>query len=395
MAKAALLTLEPGLGGVPALARTVYRMLTRVDHSPQVIYRASGDVPTTSKWAMLKYFLSTPPLRALTKDSMPAIAVADYPLPPRYQYHLLRLAGSELTAPIAVAVSGSSHVGLPLALADRPYVLWVATLYEEELKGRAIAGDEWANAFMQHRDWPILQAQEQLVYEKASVILGLSPTTTEQIAARWPALKPKLRTVVYPVDTRLFVPNNSIADPPYLLLTARIRDPRKNVGLLLRAFAKVHVEFPRLRLVIAGDEPLPATQALATQLGVDSWVDFAGHVSIDHLVQLYQRATLFVFPSLQEGLGISILDAMACGLPVISTRCGGPQGIVENGVTGLLIPNNDEAALTQSICELLGQPAQLKAMGRAGREKIEEQFAREHIEAELHAAFADAFGNVY
>ena len=76
MAQASILTLEPGLGGVPALTRTVYELLAAAGHTPQVIYRASDQVPTSSRWAVLKFLLTTPPVRRLKKEGMDAVAVA-------------------------------------------------------------------------------------------------------------------------------------------------------------------------------------------------------------------------------------------------------------------------------------------------------------------------------
>jgi glycosyltransferase involved in cell wall biosynthesis len=344
---------------------------------------------------VLRYLLATPPVRRRQKEDMQSVAVVDYPVPPRYQYHLLRLAGAALRAPIAAVVSGSSHVGLPLALGRRPYLLWVATLYEEEVRSRALAGDAWAVGLLRHPDWSILQEQERLVYERASVILGLSPNTTTQIAGRWPALNARLRTVVYPVDTDRFQPGGEPAHPPYLLLTARIRDTRKNVDLLLRAFALVRAELPGIRLVVAGDDPLPGTSRLVAELGLGDSIVFAGHVPADDLPALYQRATLFVFPSLQEGLGISVLEAMACGLAVICTRCGGPEGIVQDMVTGLLTPNGDVEALTQAILKLLREHDLRRAMGTAGRRYALENFARRKVEARLTDAFRDVFDGLF
>ncbi len=395
MTRASILTLDPTRGGVPALARTVYRLLATGGHEPQLVYRAQEEVPTTSRFETLKYFLTTPPLRRFNQSGVDCLAVTDYPLLPRYQYHLLRLAGQALKAPISAVVSGSSHVGLPLALAHHPYVLWVATLYEEELRGRAQAGDDWAKHYLHHPDWPALEAQEQLVYERASLILGLSPHTTEAIASRWPALKSKLRTVVYPIATDFFQPGTVQTDSPYLFLSARIRDPRKNIRLLLKAFARARVSFPQLQLIVAGDEPDADTRALANTLGLHEAIQFAGFVSEARLLTLLQGATLYVFPSLQEGLGISILEAMACGLPVVSTRCGGPEGIVQDGVTGLLVSNDDEAALAGAIIELLRQPERLRDMGLAGRALALQEFSREHVDDQLRAAFNDVFGNVF
>ena len=368
MAQASLITLEPiERGGVPALTRTVYDILMKYGHTPHLIYSAIQEVPTQSRLTALKYFLTTPPVRRTHKEGMDSIAVADYPVAPRYKYHLLRLARQWLTAPITAVVSGSSHVGLPLALTNHPYLLWVATIYEDELQARVDAGDAWARNFLAGTDWKILEAQERLVYERANIILGLSPNTPAQIAARRPHVQQKLQTLYYPIDTGRFRPGTEPADPPYLLLTARIRDPRKNVNMLLKSFARVRAEFPRLRLIITGDEPLDSTTALAAQLNLSDSVKFIGHVSTDDLITLYQSATLFVFSSLQEGLGISVLDAMSCGIPVVSTRCGGPEGSVEDGITGLLTPSGDEIAFAQAILSLLKNPERARAMGAAAR----------------------------
>jgi glycosyltransferase involved in cell wall biosynthesis len=395
MTRASILTLDPTRGGVPALARTVYRLLDLAGHQPTLVYRAQEEVPATSRLNTIKHFLTRPPVRRFSQPPYRYTAVADYPLPHRYQYHLLRLANAELRAPIAAVVSGSSHVGLPLALARRPYVLWVATVYEDELRGRAEAGDQWAAEFPNHPDWPALQGQEQLVYERASIVLGLSPHTTQRIAEQWPAVSPKLQTVFFPIDTDFFLPAHGPAQPRYLFLSARIRDPRKNVNMLLRAFAQVHQQFPDVQLVIGGDDPNPDTEALANDLGLQSVVRFVGFVPEAELVRLLQGAALYVFPSLQEGLGISVLDAMACGLPVVSTRCGGPEGLVQDGVTGLLVTNNDPDAFAQALIKLLNQPDRMQAMGQAGRQLAVHQFSREYVDAQLRTAFNTVFGNVF
>ncbi len=395
MAQASILTLEPNRGGVPALAKTIYGLLRAQGHQPTLVYRASEEVPTGSRLAVLRYFLTTPPVRHLIAEGLPSIAVADYPLSPRYQYHLLRLAGSALHAPIAAVVSGSSHVGLPLALGRRPYVMWVATLYSEELKGRALAGDSWAAGLLKHRDWPRLAHQERLVYERASLILGLSYTTTQQISDCFPQVRAKLRTVLYPVDTHELCPGTGPAEPGYIFLSARIQDPRKNVNLLIRAFANIHQTLPNIRLIIAGDTPTADTAALTKALGLADKVEFVGHVSRPELLSLYQRASVFVLPSLQEGLGISALEAMACGVPVVSTRCGGPEGIVQDGVTGRLVPNGDEQALAAAILDLLVDPERRKAMGARGREFALQEFSRERVEAQLRAVFAEVFGALW
>ena len=80
-----------------------------------------------------------------------------------------------------------------------------------------------------------------------------------------------------------------------------------------------------MKLKLVGDKPSASLMALSKSLGIESDIEFLDVRPRDELVDLYRRATLFVMPSRQEGLGIVVLEAMACGLPVVSTRCGGPE----------------------------------------------------------------------
>lgn len=392
MARAAVFTLDERTGGVPALARSVCDVLQAAGHAPTLVYRATSDVPVGSRARTAAHVLSRPPITRTTRDGVPAIAVTAYPLAPRRQYHTLRLARSWVDAPLAAVVSGSSHVGLALALARRPFVLWTATLYADELRARSDAGDAWATALLTSPDWPALEAQEGLVYERATVILAASPYTRQRIVERWPRLEGRVRDALCPVDTERFTPG-APAEPPTILLTARIRDRRKNVEMLIRAFARVHKTHPHARLVLAGDEPDASMRALLDALGVDAVTELPGHVDRRDLPAVYQRASIFALPSRQEGLGISVQEAMACGLPVVATRCGGPESLVVDGETGLLVPNGDEAAMTAALCALLDEPDRRRRMGTAGRARCVELFSRDRVQASLRQAFVDAFGD--
>ncbi len=395
VAGATIFTLDSPRGGVPAATRVVYDLLRASGHSPALLYRAAEEVPDGSRFRVARYFLGRPPVRRVLRDGTPAESIAAYPVPPRFQYHLPRLARSAVRAPIAAVVSGSSHVALPRALARLPYVLWVGTVYEDELRARAEAGDRWARDLLGSRDWPVLEAQEGLCFESASVILAVSEYTRSRIARRWPAVVPRLRTLVCPVDTDRFRPGDGPSDPPYLLLTARIRDPRKNLGLLLRAFSRVGAAHPRLRLVVAGDQPTPEIRQLVADLGAAERVEFPGYVTADELPALYRGAAVFVFPSRQEGLGISVLEAMASGVPVVATLSGGPEELVQEGRTGRLVPSGDEAALAEAIDALLRRPERRRSMGVASREHALRRFATAPVEGQLRAAFREAHGEVF
>lgn len=392
MAHAAVFTLDPGGGGgAPALARAMCHVLRAAGHAPVLVYRATDDVPAGSRIRTVAHFLSRPPIRHVVRDGIDAMSLAAYPLPPRHQYHALRLARRLVYASIATVVSGSSHVGLARALARRPYVLWTATVYRDELHARREAGDAWATRLLASKDWPILEAQERLVYERASVILAASPYTRRRIVERWPELDGRVRDVCHPIDTDRFQPGRP-PESPVILLTARIRDRRKNVEMLIRSFAALRATHPAARLVVAGDEPDAATRALVAALHLEAATEFPGRVDPAALLSLYKRASIFALPSRQEGLGISVQEAMACGLPVVSTRCGGPESLVVDGDTGSLVPIGDTAAMATALGSLLADRDRRARMGAAARARAVTLFSPERIHASLFAACVEAFG---
>ncbi|MFQ5409983.1 MAG: glycosyltransferase family 4 protein, partial [Anaerolineales bacterium] len=139
-------------------------------------------------------------------------------------------------------------------------------------------------------------------------------------------------------------------------------DPRKNVSMLLDAFARIRAARPELKLVIIGDRPSPAQQRQTQRLQLDGSVLYLPPKPPSELIPFYQAAELFVLSSTQEGLAISMLESLACGLPVVATRCGGPEGVIRNDETGLLVPNDNAAAFAEGVLSLLHDPARATAM---------------------------------
>jgi len=165
----------------------------------------------------------------------------------------------------------------------------------------------------------------------------------------------------------------------YILCVGRLDDPRKNVGLLLEAYAQLRSERrATVRLVLAGATgPPPAFWQRVAALGLTSCVSFVERLPTDELVSLYQRASVFALPSDEEGFGIVLLEAMACGVPVVSTRCGGPDGIVTDGEDGYLVGLENAAELSDRLGRLLDRPDLNRDMGLAARRKIEATYAQE------------------
>lgn len=181
------------------------------------------------------------------------------------------------------------------------------------------------------------------------------------------------------VDADSFHPSSSLPLSGAIICVGRLQDPRKNVRLLLQAYAILSevLSPPPLYLVGRGGIT-PADRQYLHDVGIADRVTVFRDVPMEQLSDLYRTSSLFVLPSNEEGLGIVILEAMACGLPVISTDCGGPATAIIPGETGLLTPVGDADALADAMCALLQNPAQRAKMGAAGRRRIEEHFSIEH-----------------
>ncbi len=163
----------------------------------------------------------------------------------------------------------------------------------------------------------------------------------------------------------------------------------KDHATLLEAMALVRAQHPRAWLVIAGDGELRGPlEAKARGLGLADRVAFAGfRRDLDRLLPAF---SVFCLSSHLEGLGTSVLDAMAFGLPVVATAAGGIPEAVLDGVTGRLVPPRDPGALARALGEAIGDEAQRKAWGEAGRRRFLEYFTTERMVQETLRVIGEA-----
>jgi len=150
-------------------------------------------------------------------------------------------------------------------------------------------------------------------------------------------------------------------------------DPIKNLPLLLLALALARQKVPKLRGLLIGDGPeMERLKTLTRKLGLEKTVVFTGFRK--DAVRLLQMADIFALSSLSEGTSLALLEAMACGLPVVATAVGGNPEIVEDGKTGLLVPSEDPPALAGALWLLAENPSLREKLGQRGREKFEKKF---------------------
>ena len=157
-----------------------------------------------------------------------------------------------------------------------------------------------------------------------------------------------------------------------LLTVAVLREP-KGIGYMLEALPRLLPAFPDLRYVVVGDGPdRTRLENMVARLGLGGSVLFAG--TRNDVNEILPAADVFVLPSLTEALPTVLAEAAACDLPIVATDVGGVAEMVEDGVTGFVVPPADPAALATRCGELLAQPHFRRRMAAAGRRVAEERF---------------------
>ncbi len=181
----------------------------------------------------------------------------------------------------------------------------------------------------------------------------------------------RLQTRHNGIDTRRFAYAGPCPGGPAVLVARLV--PEKDIATLLRATALMPRVHPAFRLQIAGDGPCrePLRQ-LVTHLGLNGRVTFLGMVR--DVAGLLARAGMYVLSSTSEGVSLTLLEAMARGLPVVATAVGGTPEVVQDGITGLLVPPADPPALAAALARVASDPALARRLGAAGRARVERYF---------------------
>lgn len=163
---------------------------------------------------------------------------------------------------------------------------------------------------------------------------------------------------------------------------------RKGVYELIEGFAAAAKQNPKLRLCIAGNGEEEKARACAQELGVTDKVEFAGWIGAERRNALLAQADIFLLPSHNEGLPMSVLEAMAWGVPVITTPVGGIPELIEHGINGLLVEAGNSKAIQACIEQLALDACLREKIGQAGREAIQQRFSREHALPKLEGFYA-------
>jgi glycosyltransferase involved in cell wall biosynthesis len=200
---------------------------------------------------------------------------------------------------------------------------------------------------------------------------------------------PKVGTILNGIDLDRFPFIGP--DPAGPVVTVARLSPEKDVANLVRAAAIAARRAPDLKVEVAGGGACrEELDRLAAELGVADRVTFLGEVR--DVPAVLRRARMFVLPSRSEGIPLTVLEAMARGLPVVATRVGGLPEVVEHGASGLLVPPADPAALADAIVRIWDDPRRGDRMGHAGRRRVEDRFDVRRMVAEYEGLYTMGLG---
>src|SRR6185312_14891076 len=163
---------------------------------------------------------------------------------------------------------------------------------------------------------------------------------------------------------------------------------QKGTDVFVDAMCRLLPRHPDFTAVIVGQvtaEQMPFANNLKKRIeaaGLQSRIVITGELPIEDVQRWYQRLTIYAFTSRNEGFGLTLIEAMAAGSALVAARAGAAELVVEDGVTGVLVPTGDADALAAALEPLMRDPAAAGAMGARGRQRVMEKFS---LEAEATA----------
>jgi len=223
---------------------------------------------------------------------------------------------------------------------------------------------------LQQWRWYSCIGMQKRVVKRLGSLVTVSESARRDISREFGIPAGRLRVVPNGIDTDVFRPLPGIAREPGRIIATNSADtPLKGLAHLLAAVAEISRSRNHFKLVVIGEpKKNGAVERLVRELGIAPRVEFTGRIDAAELVRHYARAAAAVIPSLYEGFGLPAGEAMACGVPVISTTGGALPEVV--GDAGLLVPPADPAALAAAIRRILDHPDEGRVLGQRGLARV-------------------------
>ncbi len=231
----------------------------------------------------------------------------------------------------------------------------------------------------------LLKKYVRWIFKKADKVVVLSSQWKENISEI--CTGKKVVVIFNPIRAADSV-NAAAQNSQTLLFLGKLAE-KKGIYCLLDAIVPLKERYQNIRLLCGGEGELENVEAYSRQLGIKDNVQLLGWVSGSEKDLYLQQSTIYVLPSFSEGLPMGVLEAMAAGLPVVSTPVGGIPDAVEDGVEGFLVEPGDSQALAEAIRRLLDDAKLRAEMGAAGQRKVAECFLPEKVIPEILSVYRE------
>ncbi|MBM3565870.1 MAG: glycosyltransferase family 4 protein [Alphaproteobacteria bacterium] len=388
-----VMTLPPFDGGVPAKTRWLCDELRARGHDVTVGYYATfgadSDV-NAPLWTVAAG--RRPQSRAGTCfDGFRSVAVGSWLPELEFTYYMPSSRWSDLIVSHDrhIAIGGQTLISYPLAAAGVPHLVWCASSVDGD-RGDRVRAMPWPRRALDHLlIAPRLRSMERRIISGNGKMFGVSRYTARTLGGR--AEGGLIGYLPIPVDVAGLTPPSTPPRPGLIGFAGRLNDPRKNFTALLAAVTSARGRGLDIRLMAVGAAPNAAVLEAVRKHGLERCVDFPGEVDRTRLARFYRELDLFVIPSHQEGLCIAGIEAMACGVPVVSTRCGGPEDYVRPGQTGMLVGSTSEE-LAEAIVALAGDRGLRARLSQGARGVAEAEYAPAVFREKLAAAWRAIWG---
>jgi glycosyltransferase involved in cell wall biosynthesis len=393
MPRALISTIAPVSGGVPTMTRFLVRTL-----------RAGGYVPVLAHYEPYSVApeMSVPTLRLLQRrpiasqrhefEGCETHAIGAWLPEFEFTHYLATSTWKRLidSCDAHLVVAGNALAAMPYYQTGRPFMAWLAAGWNDDRKDRVKQFPAQRRLFDRAVVAPIAARLEASILRRGS-ILALS-CYTKRVLDKIAGTGVVEAVLPMPIDAALFSPLPDARVRGRIGFCGRVDDPRKNITLLLESLARMRNEGYEVTALLIGGEPDAKQRRRIEELAIGNAVEFSPYLPPLPLRDRMRTFDVFVVPSHQEGLCIAALEAMACGCPVVSTRCGGAEEFVVAGETGLLV-GFDAAEMADAIIRIMADEVLRQRLAEGARTMVLRNYSSARAEAVFWTAFERQFSN--
>ena len=389
-----IITLPPLMGGVPDKAKLLARHLRELGHRVTVSHYATyRDYPelVVTFWQLFKG--KKPGVQYGTCfEDFPCVSVGCRLPEFEFTYYLMSTNWRSLINRHQrhIVVGGTVLTSYILTILGIPHLVWCASTMIEDRIERRRSMSILRRTFDRFVISPVQYLMEQKILKGNGRFMAVSSYTRKSLISTG-GVSERISRVPIPVNLKNFTPPLIGPRPRIIGFAGRPGDPRKNLSLLFYALKCLLDQGKAFELVLTGDAT-ETLKGLIKELGISRQVFWTGWLKESSLPSFYQRLDIFVIPSTQEGLNIAGLQAMASGIPIVSTRCGGPEDYVVDGKTGTLV-SFDADEMATAIADITEDRERRDELGQNARQFVEENYNHERFKASFYEAWQQTWGD--